>query len=235
MAKLKKPVLFILLGIFTALLLPFVYFNFNTIQDVASVSRPIKIGESKNFLEINDSRQKFISQKNGVSLVAGKKVANGNINIIEDENTIYLSICGEGLKDCFYKDGGQYIQMFRKPERQSLSDAIKEKFLKNYNDSDCVVTPELSLQLPDKGENKTEYIISNIDVASLETLENYDQLNEQIKKCPAQYTKNNGTSYFIMSKNHSDRFYFVRIGQYGIPAGADASIDGLWQDNLEIL
>jgi hypothetical protein len=229
--------IYIIVGVCFLLIIGIVsYFYKYFFIDSNSFYSAIVTEDSKNFSDKKEGQQKFISVKNGLSIVASlETMRKESISITESENKIYVSICSNQQKaDCFFKDG-QYIEMFRKKNTDSLSESIKKTLLKKSDQEICVVSTEESIPLPDKGQNKSDYIVVRINIAGMDLVDDYNQYDEKLKNCPAPYSRQNGNAYFIMSKNRPDRFYFINLEQAGIPAGPDFGNDGLWQDNIEIL
>uniref|UniRef100_A0A7C4R5K1 Uncharacterized protein n=1 Tax=candidate division CPR3 bacterium TaxID=2268181 RepID=A0A7C4R5K1_UNCC3 len=55
------------------------------------------------------------------------------------------------------------------------------------------------------------------------------------KYCPVGYSLANGARYFMMDKNHPDRFFFFSIGQYGIMLDPnDMQNSKLWQETVVV-
>lgn len=144
------------------------------------------------------------------------------IEVLEKGNKVYIYRKSSGI------ESGQYVEVFFKEPRQTLEEAIKEKFLKNYSERDCFVK-----KLPPSKNfpyNFTRAIITFPKV-SLDD-KNYSPWI-YAAKCPQNYTAFNGVSFFAMDLNHPDKFFFFNIGQYAIMVDEEKGIS--WEETFKVL
>ena len=167
----------------------------------------------------------FTSQKLAISFDYAKETAMTPpypIKTIEEGSKVYVYV-DNGTNP----HTGQWVEVFQKEKTQTVADAIKQKFLANYAAKDCSVSMQTTY--PDKAKLPTNYEIAEI------TFPQPTDANEpwfaNADKCPATYTTTNGISYFLMDKNHPDKYVYFSIGQYGIPAGTRNEKE-LWQDTF---
>lgn len=186
-----------------------------------SVPKILNTGSQESYTENTSvsGQKRYVSPKLGISFLFAEKDGNGQkILVKEIGNKVYLY--GEKMK----YDSGQYVEVFQKDKGQSLTDAIREKFLSGYSSDKCKITVD-----------KT-YPNLNYEVVNIEVVGNYDDMEKlftALKDCPSPYTQSNGISYFLGDKNHPDKFVFFSIGQYLInkaPTGEQG-----WQDTIEFL
>lgn len=123
---------------------------------------------------------------------------------------------------------GQFVEVFNKEKTQTLADAIKKQFLSNYSEKDCFVKTNLTFS------PNSNLAIKNYEKAEIGFPASSDPNDpgwQNADKCPAVYTTTNGIAYFLMDKNHPDKFLFFSIGQYPITSENNK----LWQETLTFL
>jgi hypothetical protein len=120
---------------------------------------------------------------------------------------------------------GQSIEVFQKAPADTLEQAITKKFLNGINANDCFVKNRPLGNLANNFVKATigYPIPANADAPNF-------TFGEQ---CPENYKESNGIAYFLMDKNHPDRFFYFSIGQYAIEAET-GNQNKLWQDTLQV-
>ena len=155
-------------------------------------------------------------------------------------NTVYVGT--EPVTD------GQWVRVFHKDPKQSLSDAILEQVLADYPSKTCQIHitsagSSTATDHPLPANLLTENIqiaeIGYADSASLATDPSpIDTLySEYMPKCNPKYDKTNGIRYFFYDTNHPDTFLFFNIGQSPILSAHASSSEKVptWQDTIQIL
>lgn len=190
--------------------------NINTADDDTDV--PSSFGESKT----------FSSETLGVTF---QYSASPDIAVKEDGKKVYVYYSQS------QPESGQWLEVWDKPANQTLAQAMTERFLAGYKTEDCWATS--SDYALDHGDNFEAVTITFPPTDN--GIDPYWLLSE---KCPATYTSTNGISYFLMDKNHPDKYFYLSIGQYAIPStdislpgGQEYSLDQWtpWQYTIEIL
>lgn len=120
---------------------------------------------------------------------------------------------------------GQFLEVFDKSKTQRLEDAIKNKFLVTYSPEDCFIDSD-PVHYEDIHPAMRNYEIAEITFPK--TSDPNLPWWTNAEKCPQMYTSTNGVSYFLMDKDHSDKYLYFHIGQYGIESGNNK----LWQDTV---
>ena len=112
---------------------------------------------------------------------------------------------------------GNHLEVFTKDPNISLEKVINQKFLKDYSPENCEViyksmSPPYGIsQSHIKYTPEFEYVY--IKVANINPDDTYSERQEKASHCPVEYAYYNGIRYFVMDKNHPDKFAFVNIGQ----------------------
>jgi hypothetical protein len=125
--------------------------------------------------------------------------------------------------------GAKYVEVFHKDPADSLTEAIKKQFLQGYSLENCPIVPanlaKSSLNPARQYEQITTPIIPGSTMA--------EKLAEE-KLCPPTYTDNRraGILYFMMDPNHTDKFFFIKIGQDNILSGVGG---GTWDATIKVL
>lgn len=185
----------------------------------------------KSYAESTDTpgQMRYVSPQLGISFLYMLKMDNYTTAITEDGSKIYVylkELITDGKKDNF--KGGQWIEVFAKDKSQTLTDAIRQKFLTNYSEKDCFVTSSLS-------QIKTSPYPASYQLAVISypkpTGDTADPWWTNADKCPKDYSETNGISYFMMDKNYPGKFAFLSIGQYAINGTPTQS----WQNTVEFL
>ena len=122
--------------------------------------------------------------------------------------------------------GGQYIEIFQKNPTTALEETIKEMFLENYPEDKCLATIEKALE-----NYPANYIQANIKVPGESA--DMGEMSAKWNECPNPYTRTNGRSYFLMDKNHPNKFAFFSIGQYAIMADSNKNLP--WEVTITFL
>jgi hypothetical protein len=193
----------------------------SNVQAVKTVSSPlfttIKNGNKTTF-KSNDLKVSFdyINQMNN---------GGAETNVIANEQGNKIVIYPENSPNAY-----DYAQVFSKNPNDTLDQAITKTILKGYNPNDCPIGVAYGF-----GNNKFS---SNVQTASIRYNANneYQQSGYPVdsSKCPSEYTAVETARFFLMDKNHPDRFVFVLDG---IPfrSGVDSSgrIKG-WEDTFNL-
>lgn len=167
-------------------------------------------------VQANPNANVFSSAKLGISFDYAKLAYDSKkVGVKEEGNKVYIFMEGTD------PNSGQWVEVFSKSKTDSLTDAIKKKFLVGYPEADCQVEEKSA------PPNQTAQIVVPADPG-----EGMDTLSAKWEKCPATYTSTNGLSYFLMNQDHKDKFVYFSIGQYGIPSGTG---DVPWQDTIKFL
>ncbi len=119
--------------------------------------------------------------------------------------------------------GSHWIEVFKKDEKSTLSDAITKELLTGIDPKDCFVKME------PKYNRLGGYLGAVIDYAYPSDPNDWWKAAD---KCPKSYTPAGFVSYFLMNKDVSDKFIFLMAGQE--PGLSDGS-DGDWLTSLQIL
>lgn len=184
---------------------------------------PTVAPSSKPIPTPNPNSNVFYSQDLGISFNFTTKSTGINdtkFSVKQIGNKVYV-YSGSGPAE-----NGQYLEMFSKDKNQSLIDAIKAKILTGYSLDDCLLK---TITQTFTGQSYP----ANIELAQITVpvLANDDMetLSNKAKKCPATYTAVGGLNYFLMDKDHPDKFVFFSIGQYAIDSGIG---DKYWQNTI---
>lgn len=106
---------------------------------------------------------------------------------------------------------GKYVQVLSKNPSTDLATTVEEAFLKNYAQGDCkVVTEGLSRHY---SVFNPDYDYVQIKVANVNSADSFAQAEEKANRCPIEYLDYRGVSYFVMDRNHTDKYAFVKLGQ----------------------
>ena len=168
------------------------------------------------------NQYKYTSYKLGVSFKYLAKSETYNVAVKEEGDKIYVY---DPSWDYVDYTKGQYIQVFTKNSNSTLKEEIENKFLKGYSKNDCIYTKETTTI----NKINPNFEIGNIKVAN--KANDMEQFFKDLEKCPKPFTMSNGISYFIYDTKHQNKFAFISIGQYGLPADSKNS----WQDTLEFI
>lgn len=177
--------------------------------------------------ELAPGQKRYTSSELGVTFLYLENQNDQTVAVKEEGDKVYVYIkefITDGKKDNYL--GGQWIEIFSKDPSQSLEDAIKEKFLTGYRESDCFVSPYTS-------QSSSPYP-SSFETAVISYPPPTDESEPfwvNSEKCPAIYSKSNGMAYFLMDKNNPDRFAYLSIGQYAILSDTDSG----WQNTVKFI
>jgi len=175
----------------------------------------------------NPDGQTFESAEMGISFYYADRSDGSKVTVKEEGDKTYVSTAQSSTN---YTDG-QWIQKFSKNPSDTLEMAIYESLLAEFSLDDCSVESIVNTSKDLATWEKAQIIISLAPAGDPDPAG--EQTGGPVAVCPAPYTASNGISYFLMDKNHPDRFYFISIGQYGI--SADNSGTKMWQETLQVL
>ena len=136
--------------------------------------------------------------------------------VLEQSHTIYVYAKGTPAMQ------GQWIEEFSKLPSETFAQSIERQILAGFSTSTCKV--EVSQSNKYQGGYMTAEISYPAPVDP-----NASPLGHEAQ-CNGKYDKTNGIRYFLYDSAHSDRFYFLSIGQYPIIATGTQT----WQDTLVI-
>lgn len=142
--------------------------------------------------------------------------SGGNVTEIGDKVYVYET----GRKP----ESGQFVQVISKNPTDSLADAITKQFLPGKSPNDCFV--KLG-----KYDNRFP---SNF-VTAVITYPGHtgrDGGDTGYVKCPTLYTEGSGSEYFVMDKDHPDRYIFLDLGQSSLSAGLGDM--RAWQESVKV-
>ena len=168
----------------------------------------------------------FTSTNLGISFNYLPAVDGYKVGVLEQPDRVYVYV-GD-----IAPTSGQYAQIYHKPATQSLTDAIQAQVLAGYSPQDCLVQ---TAQNPETGQTwPPTYSFARIAIpqAPGDTMES---LAAKARKCPQPYAAIGGLAYFLADSQHPDRFVFLSIGQYGIPASRTGDTVRPWQVTLRFL
>lgn len=179
---------------------------------------------STEMLPTNEGKlitETYTSDKLGISF----QYPSAEFQIQEKDNKIYL----------FEKDTnpeeGQWVEVFTKDPSESLEKTIKDKFLKDDSAKSCrvLVSSDQSLSDDEKLNFQKDYDDNFVQVAIVYP-EGYN-FETDGDYCPETYTQSSGRGFFLMKKQHLDKFLFFKIGQYLI----DIDENTAWQNTIKII
>lgn len=125
---------------------------------------------------------------------------------------------------------GQSVEVFSKDSAQTLSEAIEEQFLVDYDPANCFVEDSLF------GEDETgQYVFAQIAYPPPSDPNEPIWANQE--QCPVSYSRTNGVAYFMMNTEVPDRFVYFSIGQEAVASdGTPKEIRNTnWHGSLQIL
>jgi|GEM_PF-1968779 len=169
----------------------------------------------------NPDGNTFTSNTLGIAFYYSKSMGS--------DKTTTIKTTESGTKMYIYEstmqpDTGQSIERFAKSATDTLSQAITKKFLTGIPITDCFVQLDPVKPKPTVTKATISYPIpANADLPNF----TYGE------KCPDGYSESNGIAYFYEDSNYPDRFYFIKIGQYSIPAN-NTNPESKWQDTIVI-
>jgi len=169
----------------------------------------------------NPDGNTFTSDKMGIAFYWANKTpadASATVKVLESGSKVYVYPSSGKPED------GQSIERFEKSATDTLSQAITKRFLAGIPTTDCFVKIDPKKPKPTVTKATIGYPIPA----------NADQPNFTYgEKCPQGYSESNGMAYFFEDSIYPNRFYFVSIGQYGIPA-QNSKPDSMWQDTIVV-
>jgi hypothetical protein len=173
----------------------------------------ISTGDGSYAITINIPNQmKFVSPKLGISFLYSQIEGVPKILTKEEGDKIYI-YAAYNYPGFDYHTSSQYIEVFQKNPNDTLETAIKKIILAGYSERDCFVE-NYSNQYRTLPPNFTAVTIS------YPGWNGSDAINPNAAKCPMPYTNTSGIVYFLMDKNHPDKFVFLEIGQVPLPPPA---------------
>lgn len=182
--------------------------------------------KTSSLLPPNKAGTTYSSNKLGVAFYLADTVENTPgeqvaIKTKEVGNKTYVYV----VSDITKPEDGQSIEMFTKDPQDTLAQAITKKFLSGISPTDCFVRPGT---VSAKAASQLERATIGYPIP-----EGADPF-ESGQKCPANYKESNGSAYFLYDQNFSDRFYYLSIGQYGIPAHNGSTDSSGWQETIVV-
>jgi hypothetical protein len=200
----------------------------NANANVSSNVQAVKTASSPLFTTTkNGNKTTFKSNDLKVNFDYISQVNNGGAetNIIANEQGNKITIYPENSPNTY-----DYVQVFSKNPTDTLEQAITKSILKGFNPTDCPIGVAYGF-----GNNKFS---SSTQTASIQ----YNSNNEHPEsgypvdatKCPSEYTAVETARFFLMDKNHPDRFVFILDG-IALRSGVDSSgkIKG-WEDTFNL-
>lgn len=185
-----------------------------------SVSNPLTQSELNHIFELSKKEAEtkiYYSDKLGVGFTYLSYTPSTPIKVIESGSKIEFI--------------GRTVEVFTKDSNISLEQAIKDRFLQEYNPSDCFVkTYETSEQ------KLSNYISAEISFPPASDPDAPWWQNSD--KCPQYYSQTNAAQYFLMNKDVPGKYLFVRVGQEpGASDGTPRATDGDfgWSHSIRIL
>jgi hypothetical protein len=183
-----------------------------------------------NETTISTTAKSYTSDKLGISFTyEPRSYGNFEVTVTEKDNKIYVHGTNEDPVTL-----GKVIEVFDKPSGQSLIEAIKERFLKNYSATDCFA--EAIIQAPDD-PHPDNYVFAEISYPP--PTDSTQPFWQNADKCPAQYSKTNAVQYFMMNPDVPNKYVFLKLGQDsittdGMPALGDGSRHD-WSASVKII
>lgn len=165
------------------------------------------------------NQKKFVSPGLGISFLYLSQYGGEQFNTKEINNKVYVY---PQLSDY---SNGQYVEVFKKDPTKTLLETIKSTFLESYSPEKCIAYE--SAPSPHYPSN---YVQANIKVPG--EFSDPEEMSTKRQQCPT-YTQSNGISYFLMDKNHPDKFVFFNIGQYSILANSEKELT--WENTIQFL
>lgn len=163
---------------------------------------------------------KYVSEKLGIAFCYPKMLGERKVEVIEEENKIYV----DGKQ-------GQYVEVFDKNPNDELNLAIEKQFLQDYDKNKCWVEMATSKNLSPSLFKNPDHIFAKPIMYEVDL--SIGLPNNQF--CPQPYSMTNGINYFMMDKNNLDRFFFFSIGQYAIPLNPDDMANSkTWQETITV-
>lgn len=156
----------------------------------------------------NNYLQTFSSNVLGISLLYDPATTG----ILEQNSTVYIYSTGTTPLE------GQWIKYFNKSPEETFTQSIERQILVGFSTSTCTV----------KVTQLRDY--ERAEILYPEPEDTSAPFWQRASECNDAYAKTNGIRYFLYDPAHSDRFYFVSIGQYPIIATGTIT----WQDTISI-
>lgn len=187
---------------------------------------------TKNISFADSDVKKTKSSKLGIDFDYVSSLGNQKIKTKEINNRVY--IYSESAKRKKDPTKGKFVEVFSKSPNESLSDAIKKQFLKDYSSENCLVTPA-KIASKGKAVSSREYVQITTPVVSGAS---FSQNIKAAKLCPPTYTYDRtGLVYFMMDPDYPDKFVFFSIGQDNF--WGESSTDGknakTWDQTLKFV
>ncbi len=113
--------------------------------------------------------------------------------------------------------GDQSIEVFVKDSSQSITEAIEEQFLKDYDSSECfaVLYDDPGNPFYDSERIEMGYQMAAISYPKPESNDQASPSWKNSINCPQDYAEANGVRYFLTNDTHPETLLFVDIGQDG--------------------
>jgi len=171
------------------------------------------------------NQMQFISPKLGISFLYLNTADSKSPKTLTKQESDKVYIYEDFTYPGFDYHQEEYVEVFRKSPSDDLETAIKKTILRGYSEQDCFV------QDTDPYANyihPQSYTTAMISFPQGTTL---TEAYTAASKCPMPYTRNYGEKYFLMDKNHPDRFVFFNIGESTFPAESNQSI--VWDETIQ--
>jgi hypothetical protein len=152
-----------------------------------------------------------------------KPIETMEIKVTEQGNKIYV----HGTKET--PEQGKIIEVFTKPANVTLTQAVKERFLRGYPEKDCFVT------IVPEQDSPPGYTVAIIDYPAPTT--EGAPFWENASKCPEYYAKTNAVQYFLLNNSVPTKYVFLKLGQDSITSdGTPVTEQGGrdWSASIEI-
>jgi hypothetical protein len=163
--------------------------------------------------------KRYTSEALGITFTYNARpVETFEVKVTEIGNKIYL----HGTKEDPVKLG-KMIEVFSKNSNQTLSEAIKERFLKNLDPKDCFVV-DIASDPADPRPSTYTYA----EISYPPPTDSNDPFWVNGAKCPQPYSKTNAVQYFMANSTFPSKYVFLQLGQDsiaddGTQPGADGS------------
>lgn len=166
------------------------------------------------------NQMKFVSPKLGISFLYLSVIDAKLPKMLtkEEGNKVYIYPDAKGYN--YHHEA--YVQVFQKDPHDNLATAIEKTILKGYSPKDCFVEKQFHIYEHIPVVFETAIIRFPFDHNAAGINQEYIAASE---KCPPKYTPTNYVAYFVMDKNHPDKFVFFYIGQQPTMAASDITAD----------
>lgn len=160
----------------------------------------------------------YTSEALGVTFTYAPEYAGQKAVVTEDDNKIFV-----GTET--YQS--QFIQIFTIENGASVTADMQQRFLSDYSLEDCRISTPVKPSDPNNVSGAYpidgHYLVLNIEAnVDSSQLDDYDAFVSAFQKCPRDYTRSNGVSYFSYDTRVPEKYIFYSIGQEPAwPANSD--------------